>query len=94
MTLSDRQKHILNSSSSFDEKNFPPSIREIGQAVGITSTSVVKYNLNKLERDELIVRKRGEPWPELELGEDLPIWFGIAVWEGEDGRNAMATAHC
>ncbi len=59
MTLSDRQKNILQFIKQFlDDKNFPPTIREIGQAVGITSTSVVKYNLTKLERDDLIVREK------------------------------------
>lgn len=37
---------------------FPPSIREIGDHVGIASTSVVNYNLNKLEEHGLIARWR------------------------------------
>lgn len=49
--LTDRQKAII----SFIEKHvqqygFPPTIREIGEATGIASTSVVNYNLNKLTR--------------------------------------------
>jgi repressor LexA len=32
-----------------DEHGRPPTIREIGKAVGINSTSVVNYNLGKLE---------------------------------------------
>jgi repressor LexA len=32
-----------------DENGRPPTIREIGKAVGINSTSVVNYNLGKLE---------------------------------------------
>ncbi len=36
----------------------PPSIREIGEKVGISSTSVVNYNLAKLEEYELIARDR------------------------------------
>ena len=35
---------------------FPPSIREIGDHAGIPSTSVVNYNLNKLEEHKLIFR--------------------------------------
>src|SRR5262245_20793070 len=31
-----------------DMHGFPPTIREIGEATGINSTSVVNYNLNKL----------------------------------------------
>jgi len=39
-------------------KGYPPSIREIGDAVGITSTSVVHYNLNRLVRTEYIERDK------------------------------------
>jgi repressor LexA len=34
--------------SYLDSHGFPPTIREIGEATGIASTSVVNYNLNKL----------------------------------------------
>jgi repressor LexA len=55
--LSDRQKRILGFIREFiEEHRFPPSIREIGENVGISSTSVVKYNLDALERKELIER--------------------------------------
>jgi repressor LexA len=40
------------------ENGYPPSIREIGKAVGISSTSVVNYNLNALEKKEFIDRDR------------------------------------
>lgn len=47
--LSDRQRRMLDFIEDFAGDNgYPPSIREIGQAVGITSTSVVNYNLNRL----------------------------------------------
>lgn len=35
---------------------YPPSIREIGDAVGLTSTSSVHYQLRSLERAGAIVR--------------------------------------
>ena len=41
-----------------DERGYPPSIREIGDRVGISSTSVVDYNLRVLERDGYIRRDR------------------------------------
>jgi len=48
-TLSDRQKAILDFIARFIEADgFPPTIREIGEACDIASTSVVNYNLNKL----------------------------------------------
>ena len=50
MTLSDRQVRILEFIESYlEEHNYPPTIREIGKAVGISSTSVVKYNLERLQ---------------------------------------------
>lgn len=59
MNLSERQKKILHFIAEFlSDKDYPPTIREIGQACGISSTSVVKYNLSKLEREELIIREK------------------------------------
>ena len=55
--LSERQKGILEYIREFlNENHFPPSIREIGENVGISSTSVVKYNLDILERRGYIQR--------------------------------------
>ncbi len=55
--LSERQKRILEFLQKFiTENQFPPTIREIGENVGISSTSVVKYNLEALERKQLIER--------------------------------------
>lgn len=48
--LSKRQQNILHFTQGYvDEHGRPPTIREIGKAVGINSTSVVNYNLGKLE---------------------------------------------
>jgi repressor LexA len=56
--LSDRQKDILRFIISFFQDNrFPPSIREIGERVGISSTSVVSYNLKKLVEEDLLERQ-------------------------------------
>lgn len=57
--LSPRQASILEYiSDHLDEKGYPPTIREIGQVCNISSTSVVNYNLNKLEREGYLVRDR------------------------------------
>src|SRR5262252_4964236 len=57
--LSERQKNILKYIQSYvEERGYPPSIREIGDRVGISSTSVVDYNLKVLERDGYIRRDR------------------------------------
>jgi repressor LexA len=57
--LSQRQDAILSFIDLYvDEHGYPPSIREIGAAAGISSTSVVDYNLRILEREGLLHRDR------------------------------------
>lgn len=47
--LSERQRNILRFMERYvKQTGYPPTIREIGEATGINSTSVVNYNLNKL----------------------------------------------
>ena len=49
--LSERQERILRFMTEFiDEHDYPPSIRDIQVGCGISSTSVVDYNLKALER--------------------------------------------
>jgi repressor LexA len=56
--LSERQKAMLTYIEDFITSNgFPPTIREIGEACNIPSTSVVNYNLNRLEREGYITRE-------------------------------------
>jgi repressor LexA len=61
--LTERQRRILDHIQRFTVENgYPPSIRQIGKAVGISSTSVVNYNLNRLvdegylDRDQNVSR--------------------------------------
>jgi repressor LexA len=59
MALSERQRKILEFIKSFSlDSGYPPTIREIGEAVDISSTSVVNYNLNALQKEGFIVRDR------------------------------------
>lgn len=59
MALSERQQNILNFLQSFiADMGYPPTIREIGEAVNISSTSVVNYNLNVLQREGYIFRDK------------------------------------
>ena len=47
--LSERQRNILRFMDRYMQRQgYPPTIREIGEATNINSTSVVNYNLNKL----------------------------------------------
>ncbi len=55
--LSDRQLSILKYINDYTgETGRPPTIREIGEATMITSTSVVNYNLQKLVERGLVER--------------------------------------
>jgi repressor LexA len=59
MALSERQSKILEFLKTFTlDSGYPPTIREIGTAVGISSTSVVNYNLEALQRAGMITRDR------------------------------------
>ena len=55
--LSQRQERIMAFLNRYIEENmYPPSIREIGAAAGISSTSVVSYNLRRLQEGGYISR--------------------------------------
>ena len=55
--LSDKQNRIINFLNKFiTENGYPPAIRDIQGGCGISSTSVVDYNLNILEKEGYIRR--------------------------------------
>lgn len=54
--LTERHQKILEYLNDRMSIGYPPSIREIGEAVGITSTSVVTYYLKQLSEMGLIER--------------------------------------
>jgi repressor LexA len=55
--LTERQTRILEYIRSMTRtRNYPPSVREIGEAVGLSSSSTVHNHLNQLERRGLIKR--------------------------------------
>lgn len=55
--LSERQREMLTFIGKFThDRGYPPTIREIGEAADISSTSVVSYNLKKLEKEGYINR--------------------------------------
>lgn len=73
--LSERQQRMLEFISYFnDEHGYPPTIRDIGNKLGISSTSVVSYNLKILEKDGLIRR-------------DETVSRGIKVVQPENGAS-------
>ena len=57
--LSSKQQHIIDFVRRFwRDEGYPPAIRDIVSGCGISSTSVVDYNLNILEREGYIRRHR------------------------------------
>ena len=62
MDLSSRQQEILAYvNTHVDEHGYPPTVREIGQAVGLTSPSTVHAHLEKLAKAGLIRRDATKP---------------------------------
>src|SRR5258708_627158 len=60
--LTERQRTILNViRASVANRGYPPSIREIGDAVGLTSTSSVAHQLRTLERKGYLRRDPNRP---------------------------------
>ncbi len=57
MALSSRQQNILRAiRDSMESVGYPPTVREICTATGTTSTSVVNYNLKRLEEKGYLLR--------------------------------------
>ena len=84
--LSQRQRQILEFIVKFTaEHDYPPTIREIGTNVGISSTSVVNYNLNKLEGMDLLTRER-------EVSRGLSLNRGALAGAGVNATAAPAPA--
>jgi repressor LexA len=60
--LTERQRTILNFiESSLTANGYPPSVREIGEAVGLTSPSTVHNHLSTLERKGFLRRDPTKP---------------------------------
>jgi repressor LexA len=60
--LSERQRSILDFiETQMRERGFPPSVREIGPAVGLTSPSSVHGHLARLQRYGYLERDPRKP---------------------------------
>ena len=62
-------------------RNYPPSVREIGEAVGLSSSSTVHNHLNQLERRGLIKRDPSKSRT-VQLTSDIEV--------SEERRNAVS----
>ncbi len=61
-TLTQRQQQIMDYLVQFTQaKGYPPSVREIGKAVGLSSSSTVHSHLETLEGKGLIKRDPSKP---------------------------------
>jgi repressor LexA len=61
-STTERQRRILEVIREFtDERGYPPSVREIGERVGLSSSSTVQSHLKTLERRGLIRRDPTKP---------------------------------
>ncbi len=78
--LSDRQLRVLDAIREWmREHGYPPSVREIGDAVGLTSTSSVAYQLRVLERKGYL---RRDP--------HRPRTVGVLVTDAEDENTGLS----
>jgi repressor LexA len=82
-----RQRKVLQViRDSVQRRGYPPSMREIGEAVGLTSTSSVSYQLSTLQNKGYLRRDAGRPRtvevrlpghpavrPEADLDEEMPM---------------------
>jgi repressor LexA len=60
--LTERQRQILDFLTEYvDAHGYPPTVREIGEAVGLASPSTVHAHLANLERAELLKRDPTKP---------------------------------
>ncbi len=85
-----KQQHIIDFIRQFlGDRGYPPTIRDIVSGCGISSTSVVDYNLNRLEKEGYIRRHREvsrgikllAQSPLLEQRRQVPIIGQIAAGE-------------
>jgi repressor LexA len=61
-TLTARQREVLEVIQKYlSERGYPPSVREIGEAVGLTSPSTVHAHLNALQRRGYLRRDPTKP---------------------------------
>ncbi|SEM83498.1 transcriptional repressor LexA [Paenibacillus sp. OV219] len=78
--LSNRQQAILEFiKTEVREKGYPPSVREIGEAVGLASSSTVHGHLDRLEKKGLIRRDPTKPRAIEILDGDEIVPFPLAI---------------
>src|SRR5258708_32373659 len=97
MTKQDQQRAeriLAYIRETIDDRGYPPSVREIAEAVGLASTSAVHHHLTKLEKDGRLTqgatRSRALTLPGGHAGKVIPapivgeIALGSPVFAAED----------
>lgn len=83
--LPPRQRAVLEVIRTWVERfGYPPSVREIGEAVGLTSTSSVAYQLSVLERKGYLRRDHNRPRALVALSSEADV-SRVDSARGEDG---------
>ncbi len=60
--MTERGRQVLQAINAGVTRNgWPPSVRELGDTLGISSPSTVHHHLDNLEREGLIERRAGQP---------------------------------
>lgn len=87
--LTTRQRLVLDTvRASVEQRGYPPSMREIGDAVGLTSPSSVKHQLTALERKGYLRRDPNRPRAiEVVQPDDART---VAPWGPRDGSGPGA----
>jgi repressor LexA len=97
----ERQQRILEVIRDFTEtRGYPPSVREIGELVGLSSSSTVQSHLKTLERRGLIQRDPTKPRALTTRGADYeapahvlpPIEYGVLPIVGKVAAGTPITA--
>ena len=89
--LTERQRTILDViRNSVTTRGYPPSIREIGDAVGLTSTSSVAHQLRTLERKGYLRRDPNRPRAvDVRTPDDVSRQTALAVTTDVAGSDAL-----
>lgn len=91
--LTQRQRMVLEViRDSVQRRGYPPSMREIGEAVGLTSTSSVSHQLRTLQRKGFLRRDPNRPRAvEVRVPGAAPVHGVSEVYETAEGEEPAST---
>jgi repressor LexA len=93
LRLTDRQCRIIEViQDSIDRRGYPPSMREIGEAVGLNSTSSVRHQLVVLESKGFIRRDPNRPRAYIVRGPSDPTQAWRARMAQSQGASGVVSA--